>query len=254
MALVDIHNTIPLSGRQIKRAGEVVRSKDASAEEARSAFITIQTFRGHHQDALDRISGVVRRYGRHSNCLEVSQRLKKQTTIHNKLVRQDKMQLNRMYDIAGCRAVFQTQSEVNQFIDAFKNASRKARIWEIQRVRDYTGELAKPDGYRAKHVIVKVMTPNSLLPKAFVELQVRTVSQHSWAIFVENLDNALGLGIKEGRCGEQNTALVASAATIIDRQAAGAITRNEATDQLNSVLAPLLEPTKARLVLCNPHR
>ncbi len=127
---------------------------------------------------------------------EVAERPKRMETIIDKLVRQPTMALSRMHDIAGCRAVLRDQQTADALIDAI----RTHPAWSVrEKTWDYVA-APKPDGYRAKHLVVNIDGLN-------VEIQVRTMLQHAWAELVERLDRDLGLRTK---FGESDPAVAAS--------------------------------------------
>lgn len=81
------------------------------------------------------------------------------------------MELGRMDDIGGCRAVLSDLDELQRVRDRYANAPVMVRI------KDYISE-PKDDGYRAVHVIVKYDDRR-------IEVQLRTRIQHEWAFTVE---------------------------------------------------------------------
>ena len=117
--------------------------------------------------------------------LPVSQRLKRQVQILWKLHRFDSMQLTRMGDIAGSRAILPSRAEVDGVVKRIRNN------WDLLGdVRDFRDEGA-PSGYRAVHIIVK-------RDERLVEVQLRTPRQHEWAVAVERTGIRLGFSLKEG--------------------------------------------------------
>lgn len=101
------------------------------------------------------------------------------------------MQLTTMEDIAGVRAVLETQKQVDHVRQALERAAR----WNIKRVRDYVhGPLGPNDDgylYRAIHVVV-------IKDGCFVEIQLRTPWQDSWAQSVQQDTRRLRAGLKFG--------------------------------------------------------
>lgn len=116
--------------------------------------------------------------------IEVSQRLERIPTIIDKLRREPGMNLGRMADIGGCRAVLRDVDEVRRV------QSRYAGAAVTVRTRDYV-EQPKSDGYRAVHVIVRYHG-------RLIEVQLRTQVQHEWAYTVESVTSRFGLDIKAG--------------------------------------------------------
>ncbi len=80
--------------------------------------------------------------------VEVSQRLKRITTILDKLSREPTMALGNMQDIGGCRAVLNSIDEVRRVEHRLKKKNRPPLGYD-----DY---ITKPraSGYRGVHVIV----------------------------------------------------------------------------------------------------
>lgn len=109
------------------------------------------------------------------------QRLKRTPSIIAKLEREKGMSLSRMEDIAGCRVVVSTIKHAYLVRDALK-AGRTRNI--LHRNRDYI-ESPKPSGYRGIHLIYQYNGSIEESVGKFVEMQIRTKVQHSWATAVE---------------------------------------------------------------------
>jgi hypothetical protein len=113
--------------------------------------------------------------------------LKRIKTIFGKLERQPTMELARMHDVAGCRLIFGTITELAQFRADF-HVARFAHTLRND-VNDYN-YIASPkeDGYRGIHDVYKYNV-GSDGGKAWnglqLELQYRTIYQHAWATSVE---------------------------------------------------------------------
>jgi ppGpp synthetase/RelA/SpoT-type nucleotidyltranferase len=149
----------------------------------------IRAFRAAHAGPLQRVAANLRYYvEQHSTGrpIVVGQRLKRLTTIADKLCRQPKMQLARMHDIGGCRAVVSTEAEIREIVTHVR------RRWEIVRGYDYIAEPKAHSGYRAYHLVV---AKNGRL----IEVQLRTATQHRWAELIEIVDRRNpGIGLKGG--------------------------------------------------------
>lgn len=113
---------------------------------------------------------------------ETSRRLKKLSTIVEKLSREPGLDLSRMQDIGGCRSVVESRDELAQL-----RTSIEAK-WDC-RVKDYIRE-PRESGYRAVHVVVRH-------DDCAIEIQLRTQTMHNWAQTVEAFSSILGENYKQ---------------------------------------------------------
>ena len=130
----------------VKRAGDVLRRAQVaegqvpSPEEVRKAREVVDAYRSAHALPLHAAYMGLR------SCLvtegldlDVSRRLKRLPTIEDKLRRLPSMDLSTMQDIGGCRAVLNTQEEVQQVVDRFVANSLK-RNKKPDKIRDYVAQ------------------------------------------------------------------------------------------------------------------
>ncbi len=117
--------------------------------------------------------------------MSVTQRLKKFSTILDKLSRYPTMRLTAMEDIGGVRAILPTQAAADDV------ARRLRKNWKVHRYRDYV-RTPKDSGYRALHLIV-------VKQGVKIEVQVRTHLQDFWANQVERDSRHLRVDYKSGR-------------------------------------------------------
>lgn len=165
----------------------VLESKEPDGwnyEEFEEAIEVVEWWRGAHAKPLSRVAANLRYYASEEGKPVVAQRLKKLPTIAGKLLREPKMELARMGDIGGVRAVLPDQKAADRV------ASRLRKNWTITKVHDYVRE-PKPDGYRALHLI------NRNHGK-LIEVQLRTPNQDIWANTVETLSRTVAPGLKFG--------------------------------------------------------
>ena len=195
----------PYSKRQVNKAGALLRDirialgagstdvwNDYDAAVVAEAFAIVERWRGLHARPLARVNANLRYYVKKAGVEtpEVTQRLKRFSTIVHKLQREPGMALTRMEDIGGVRAILPTQAQVLQVAAKLDKADR----WTIRRRRYYVDELhpgPKSDGYRAVHLIVDK-------DGCFVEIQLRTPRQDAWAQSVEQDTRRLSADLKFG--------------------------------------------------------
>lgn len=127
------------------------------------------------------------------------QRLKRVSSILEKLDREESMNLSRMEDIAGCRVVVENTSCVNRVYDSLKN-SRTKNV--LSRERNYILQ-PKESGYRGIHLVYKYGGSKEKFKGMPVELQIRSKVQHSWATAVEVVGTFTKQALKAS-AGEQD--------------------------------------------------
>ncbi|WP_296464401.1 RelA/SpoT domain-containing protein [Rhodoferax sp.] len=168
----------------MNRAGANVRAGIASEED----HSLIQVWRAAHRPVLNTFQSLLRMRTRETTA-KVAQRLKRKSTIYDKLQRERDMQLARMDDIAGCRIIFRSIKQLRQFRKSIHEArfNHQLRHAENPDKYDYIAR-PKPTGYRGIHDIY-VYDVNSEsgagLKGLYVEIQYRTLIQHAWATAVE---------------------------------------------------------------------
>jgi hypothetical protein len=173
----------------VSRLGSDQAAKEHDAEEVAMAIQAVRWWRALHARPLSNVAANLRYHvdkenGRIHGRTEVVQRLKRETTMIDKLAREPKMQVTQMQDIGGVRALLPSLPHV------YAVSRRLRKTWTIVRVRDYIAE-PKPSGYRALHLIVR----RGGYP---VEVQLRTVLQDAWANQVEEDGRRIGVGLKFG--------------------------------------------------------
>ncbi|MDM5114273.1 RelA/SpoT domain-containing protein [Aeromonas salmonicida] len=97
------------------------------------------------------------------------------------------MQLARMDDVAGCRLIFRSIDELQQFRDKFHKARFKHKLRNDADKYDYIKQ-PKATGYRGIHDIYEYdvnSASGKSLTGLYIEIQYRTLVQHAWATAVE---------------------------------------------------------------------
>lgn len=178
------------SRKQVRKAAKSLREFwiDLSlpvTPEIGEAYGVVLDFRASCQRPLDKVTIQLRRFvGYEVADVVVAQRLKRMPTILNKLAREPTMDITRMQDIGGCRAVLPSAREVNAVL------ARIAQHWRLSRVFDYVA-APKPSGYRAIHAVV-------IRDKRLIEIQLRTPGQQQWGAAVERAGARLRVSVKDG--------------------------------------------------------
>jgi ppGpp synthetase/RelA/SpoT-type nucleotidyltranferase len=161
-----------------------VRAGTATAEDHE----VIQVWRAVHRSVLNSFQAILRTRTRHSTA-RVAQRLKRRSTIYDKLQRQPDMKLSRMDDIAGCRIIFRNIKQLREFREGLHGARFNHRLRHVDDPDKYD-YIADPkgSGYRGIHDIYSYdvnSASGAELKGLNVEIQYRTAIQHAWATAVE---------------------------------------------------------------------
>lgn len=186
---------------QVNRAGQVLAHPDAySPEDMHWADIVLANWRACHGYPINTFQALLRlRLKSIDKNAIVAQRLKRAPSILLKLRRFDGMQLARMQDIGGIRAVVSSVARVRRLEAEYRTSKFKHVLVSS---KDYIAD-PKPDGYRGIHLIYRYSNSRALPYEGLsLELQVRTRLQHAWATAVETMGTFLGQALKSGQ-GEQ---------------------------------------------------
>jgi hypothetical protein len=181
---------------QVNRAGRTIRrwlreeAPQIDDPKLGRALSVVLNHRAAHQAPLSKATMGLRSMVRSEGCqVEVSQRLKRITTIIDKLRREPTMALGNMQDIGGCRAVLASTDDVRKVEQRLKKNRPPVAV------ADY---IAAPrvSGYRAVHVVVCYEDRHRV--DRLIEVQLRTRAMHEWAIEVERWGGRLRIDLKGG--------------------------------------------------------
>lgn len=112
----------------------------------------------------------------------VSSRIKRLPSIVSKLARFSNMNLSKMQDLGGCRAIVDDIDQVYTIRDNILNLKFHH---EFKKEDDYILNT-KESGYKSLHLVYGFKnTKYPLLNGLKIEMQLRTAIQHSWATAVE---------------------------------------------------------------------
>lgn len=176
------------SKSQIKKAGSTIRKyyrDEAELNAAVDALQHIEAWRAAHYVPLVSANNGLRSRARTAGVqAEVTQRLKRRRTILDKLRREPTLDLSRMQDIGGCRAVVETIDDLRRLEERVKNG----RI-PVVGGADYIVNPRK-SGYRGVHIVVEYQERQ-------IEIQLRTKVMHGWALAAENYSGRIGENLKQ---------------------------------------------------------
>lgn len=231
------------SKNRVDRAGKLLAKHMLAAmedtshfkppRELQQAIEVVDWWRESHARPLSRVAANLRYYAAEHGEPVVAQRLKKLSTIADKLLREPHMKLSRMGDIGGVRAVLPDQGAV------YAVAARLQRNWTITRSRDY---IAKPkaDGYRALHLINRRRD-------RLIEVQLRTPLQDAWANMVETDARLYAPALKFGGGPVELAAYYAALGGIFAMADAGRIELDASTLDMNADLRRQADTFKRRI-------
>lgn len=209
------------SNASVNRAGDLISNRNESGlallesseeeweQKIDEAFDILGNWRDIHAVPLKAVSSLL---SDEASSVEgsspiVADRLKRYRSIRSKLRRFPVTNLTTIQDIAGCRAVVQEVAHAyalrERLILRLKAESNGPQIIE-KWSRDYILN-PKPDGYRSIHEVAKFYSPNPDIAhcnELRVEIQIRSVMQHAWAMAVETASAVTNQALKSG-AGEE---------------------------------------------------
>ena len=184
--------------------------------------VVLETFRGSHAYVLNTFQANIRNHSR-GKARSVGQRLKRRTTIVDKLRREPNMPLISMHDIAGCRMVFESLDDLRGVRASMHGGRWRHTLTHDVDKYDYIMR-PKSTGYRGIHDVYRyeVNSAGGVPWNGLrVEIQYRTLPQHAWATAVEVADLITSNRIKFAEATEHYLKYFQLASEIIARTAEG---------------------------------
>lgn len=178
----------------INRAGLVLTSNKAGPQELAEALTLINHWRACHAYPVNTFQATLRfRLKKVCTNALVAQRMKRVPSITRKLLNNYGMQLSRMQDIGGLRAVVDSVTQVRKLHALYTDGSLTHSLIDTD---DYI-TTPKTSGYRSLHLIYRYENPSAVAyNKLCIELQFRTRLQHAWATAVETIGSFLNQALK----------------------------------------------------------
>lgn len=170
------------SKSRVNRAGEAIAKKESSSEDNR----VFDEWRAAHRGVLNTFQAILRIRAKGKR-ITVAQRHKRRATILDKLHRHNGMALARMDDVAGCRLIFSDIESLYEFRSSMHQAKFRHKLRNDPGKYDYINE-PKSTGYRGVHDVYEYdvnSKAGAALQGLLLEIQYRTLIQHSWATAVE---------------------------------------------------------------------
>lgn len=184
------------SRNQLSKAGEVLLTSKEKKEVNNSQDL-INEWRTDHLVPLEilknEIISLLNMDG--VNIVLVSQRLKRLTSIENKLDLNPQMGLGGMQDIGGLRIVLEDISSLEHVSNLLNG--KDIGDFQFLRITNYI-QSPKSSGYRSIHFIYKYSSTNNIYDGLRFELQIRTKLQHTWATALETVDIHTETPLKSG--------------------------------------------------------
>lgn len=181
---------------EVTRAGRVLIDPAATVDQRMQALDIMSSWRAAHAYPMHALLMMLRRKSVEvdKNAVVV-QRHKRAPSIIVKLERFPQMQLSRMQDIGGCRAIVSTVRDVEKLNVHIQNSRTRHKL---HRVYDYI-KNPKDTGYRGVHITYKYNGEKKEYEDFFIELQLRSKIQHAWATAVEIVDTFTKQALKSSR-------------------------------------------------------
>ena len=165
-----------ISKTLIRKIGHNIKNNIVSEEELN----TFNEYRNTYIEVMEELLASIK--DKLPKPLFIARRLKRLESIKIKLQRFPQMELDRMQDIGGTRAVFNNLDEVKEYIKNIRVIENST--FKIIKENDYISN-PKDDGYRSYHIVFECLSDK--LKGYRVELQIRDLKEHCWATAVEIL-------------------------------------------------------------------
>lgn len=176
-----------ISRKQATAAGKILKelSGQQNSEEYGKQILILDSWRHQHEEPAQiffkKLVGIINKYPD----AMATYRLKRKESILKKLYRSNgNFELGAMDDIAGCRVIVNSVSEVYEVYNEILNLKEAGEI-DIKKTKDYI-KNPEESGYRSLHIIVKQTLKQENIDRQYrIELQIRTKLQHYWSTAVE---------------------------------------------------------------------
>ena len=166
------------------------------------ALPIINNWRSSHSYPLNVFQVTLRRYARRVDASSlIAQRIKRLSSISNKLLRFPDMKMSQMQDIGGCRAVVRSISATRNLAELYERSNIKHQRASFD---DYIS-TPKDSGYRGIHLVYRYFSDKNKAEYngLKIEIQLRSQYMHAWATAVETVGTFVQQALKSSM-GEQD--------------------------------------------------
>lgn len=180
------------AGKRIADGGDIRAASEEDVE-------IIDEWRKAHLGPLSSIAMWLRKPSIDATGLAPAQRLKRRSTVLDKLIQGRSSDASTMHDLGGCRLIFPDVQALQDFREYLEAGTRAAHKLNHDRNKyDYI-TTPKNTGYRGVHYVYGYepsSESNADLRGLKIEIQLRTDVQHAWATSVEIADLVLNARTK----------------------------------------------------------
>lgn len=248
------------SREDIDRAGELLAEVDpddlGEIPEHDEALEIVKNWKSAHSFPLNSFQNTLRQRCRKvDEKAIVVQRLKRLTSIHDKLRRLPRLTLSELQDIGGVRSVVRSAARAERLADLYGESREKYphRGPTFVREQDYV-DLPRNSGYRSIHLIYRYQHTkhkHEVYDGLQVEIQLRSRLQHAWATAVEAVDLITGQRLKlgEGEADWQRFFALMSTAMASEERRGPVPGTPDDTDELQAELTELSDRLNVVAVL-----
>jgi hypothetical protein len=185
---------------QVDAAGKVLAGYPELGGDLLQAYFVINNWRSSHSFPLNTFQNNLRWLSRQADATSlIAQRIKRLSSIEQKLRRFPNMQLSQMQDIGGCRAVVDSVVSVQKVVSLYKRSRIKHKHAEEY---DYI-KNPKQSGYRGIHLVYRYYSDRKQTYNGLrIEIQLRSKLQHAWATAVETAGTFTRQALKSSQGGQ----------------------------------------------------
>lgn len=158
-----------------------------------TGYLAVNNWRLLHAEPLDDVTDWLSHTAQHiDESSIVSKRIKRIASIVPKI--QKGYELTQIQDIGGCRAIFSTYEKLQEWLQWAKTTTLFSSVRQVDYIQN-----PKDSGYRSVHLICTYYSEHSKYNALKIEIQARTLIQHSWATALEIVDIYTVQNLKGGQ-------------------------------------------------------